>query len=358
MIDVRLAASRGAFTLAASFTAPPGITALFGPSGAGKSTVLSMIAGLAKPDAGHVRIGGRTLLDTAANVDRPAHKRRVGVVFQDGRLFPHLTVAGNLAFGRRFAPRQHRGDPQELIDLLQLGPLLARKPATLSGGERQRVAFARAVLAQPAALLCDEPLAALDAGMKADILPYIAALGQRVPMIYVTHAFGELLRLADHAVLIADGATSVSGPVVDVFANAQSVAALGPRDVGAVLEGTVARHGDGLTVLTLGDTALTVPRLDAAPGAQVRVRINASDVILAREASPAMSTNNILPGHIVRIDKGAGPGALVSVTVGAQTVLARVTQKSAAQLALAPGLPCSVVLKALAVPQDDITVRA
>ena len=358
MIEVNLSAQRGDFLLSADFSAPDGITALFGPSGAGKSTILAMMAGLAKPDAGRVRVAERTVLDTDAGIDRAAHKRRIGVVFQDGRLFPHLSVQRNLIFGMRFASRRPGAELNELIDLLRLEPLLGRMPATLSGGERQRVAFARAVLAKPDVLLCDEPLASLDAGMKADLLPYIAALGRRVPMVYVTHAYGELLRLADQVVLIAGGQTLGSGSLTDVFSDAGSLFALGPREVGAVLEGTIAGHDDGLTLLDIGGVSLTVPPVEAPLDAQVRVRIRASDVILALNVPADMSTNNILTGQVTRVDKGGGPGALVSVRIGSQTLLARVTQRSAAHLALAPGTRCFAVLKALAVPPDDITVRS
>lgn len=358
MLSVDLHAKRGDFQLNAAFDAPAGVTALFGPSGAGKSTILSMIAGLDRPDHGRIEVDGRPVFDNDKRINVPVRQRKVGLVFQDGRLFPHLTVAGNLAFGALFAGRSARAERDRLVALLGLEPLLARMPAKLSGGERQRVALARAVLARPDVLLCDEPLAALDAARKAEVLPYFAALSREIPILYVTHAMAELLRLADTVVLLADGRTVAAGSVADVFADAASVAALGPREVGAVVEGHVSNHSDGLTEVAFGAARLTLPPVSAPLGAPVRVRVRASDVILSRIAPEGMSTNNILSGEVVRIDPGPGPGSLVSVAVSGQVLMARVTQKSAAQLVLAPGTRCFVVLKALAVAPDDITVRA
>lgn len=214
VIDFAARKSRGTFTLDVAFQTPAGITALFGPSGSGKTTVLHLIAGLLRPDAGRIAAGPRILSDTASGIFVPKHKRRVGLVFQDAQLFPHMTVAQNLAFGRWFAPVPHRAlHPQAIIEALGISALLPRRPPSLSGGEKQRVALARAMLASPDVLLLDEPLAQLDRDRRMEILPLIERLRDEfaIPMLYVTHAADEAMRLAAHVVLLADGRVTRSG---------------------------------------------------------------------------------------------------------------------------------------------------
>ena len=215
----------GEFAIAARFETAAGVTALFGPSGAGKTTLVNMIAGLVSPDRGRIAIADDVLFDSKARINVPAHKRRIGYVFQEGRLFPHLSVASNLDYGRRMsgiAP-----DPAEtkrIIDLLDIGHLLDRRPGKLSGGERQRIAVCRALLMRPRLLLLDEPLAALDAARKREILPYLERLRDEVPMVYVSHHAGELRRIATSVVRIEAGrVTAVGGKELLEEADADAV---------------------------------------------------------------------------------------------------------------------------------------
>jgi molybdate transport system ATP-binding protein len=208
MLTVDVKKRLGDFSLAAKFEAKGGATALFGASGAGKTSLVNMIAGLVAPDRGRIVLDDTVLFDSAARVNLPAHRRRIGYVFQEGRLFPHLSVAQNLDYGRWMAglPRE-AAERERVIDLLDIGHLLARRPGHLSGGERQRVAFGRALLMQPRLLLLDEPLASLDRARKLEILPYLARLRDdaQVPMVYVSHQAGEISKLASQVVRIEDG---------------------------------------------------------------------------------------------------------------------------------------------------------
>jgi molybdate transport system ATP-binding protein len=225
MIEFDADMTKGAFTLAGQFEAGGGITALFGPSGAGKTTVLNLIAGLAKPDRGRISVAGQVLVDTEIGIFVPPHKRRVGFVFQDAQLFPHLTVGQNLQFGRWFAPKGEQVlASKTVIAALGIGHLMARRPVRLSGGEKQRVALARALLSSPRLLLMDEPLAGLDEARKDDILPLIETVRDefRIPMLYVTHAAEEVRRLASHVILLRDGRVQASGAPADVLRQSTS----------------------------------------------------------------------------------------------------------------------------------------
>ena len=214
MLTVDIEKRLGEFRLAAQFETAGSVTALFGPSGSGKTSIVNMIAGLIAPDRGRIALDDTVLFDSAARVNVPAHRRRIGYVFQEGRLFPHLTVAQNLDYGRWMAGLP--GDAAErerVIALLDIGHLLARRPGKLSGGERQRVAFGRALLMKPRLLLLDEPLASLDRARKLEILPYLARLRDeaKVPMIYVSHQAGEIARIASQVVRIESGQISAVG---------------------------------------------------------------------------------------------------------------------------------------------------
>jgi molybdate transport system ATP-binding protein len=217
----------GAFAISARFETAAGVTALFGPSGAGKSTLINMIAGLVTPDRGRITLGGDVLFDSAARINVPAHRRRIGTVFQEGRLFPHLTVAKNLDYGRRMhGLPADQGEWQRIVTLLDIDSLVQRRPGRLSGGERQRVAIGRALLMRPRLLLLDEPLASLDAARKREILPYLERLRDEasVPMVYVSHHAGELRRLATSVVRIDAGrVTAVGGKELLDAADADAV---------------------------------------------------------------------------------------------------------------------------------------
>jgi molybdate transport system ATP-binding protein len=219
-LEVDVCRRLGAFNLEARFTADSGLTALFGPSGAGKTSLVNIIAGLLRPDRGKIAVHGRVLVDTAQGVFIPKHRRRISYIFQEPRLFPHLTVRQNLLYGRWFTPPPERQERLEhIIELLGIGNLLDRGPALLSGGEKQRVAIGRALLASPHLLLMDEPLASLDEARKSEILPYIERLRDesQVPIVYVSHSVPEVMRLATTMVLLADGRVTATGTVSQIM---------------------------------------------------------------------------------------------------------------------------------------------
>jgi molybdate transport system ATP-binding protein len=347
----------GGFTLDAAFEAPAGITVLFGRSGSGKTTIVNAVAGLLKPDAGRIEVDGRVLLDSARGLFLPPSRRRVGYVFQEGRLFPHLTVRQNLGYGRWFAPKEApREDMGRVVEMLGIGHLLDRRPGALSGGEKSRVALGRALLAAPALILADEPLAALDEARKAEIMPYFERLRDetRIPILYVSHAASEVARLATTVVAVQEGRIVGQGPAAEVLGD-PAITPLGVREAGAVIETRVlAHHPDGLTELDAGGERLFLPRLGQPVGASVRVRIAAHDVILARARPEGLSALNIIAGTVREVRAGEGPGALVSVDTAAGRVLARITRRSVAALEIAPGVRVHAVIKTVAVAPDDV----
>lgn len=357
MLDVSIRHALGAFTVDVQFRAPPGVTVLFGRSGSGKTTIVNAVAGLLMPDEGRIVSGGRVLLDTEAGVRLKPHRRRLGYIFQEGRLFPHLTVRQNLGYGAWFAPKGAvREDMGRVVDLLGLGALLDRRPGALSGGEKQRVAIGRALLSAPGLILADEPLAALDEARKAEILPYFERLRDavNVPILYVSHSASEVARLATTVVALEAGRVIAQGPAAQVLGN-PAVLPAGAREAGAVLSARViAHHADGLSELEAGGIPLFLPRVAAAPGASLRIRIAAHDVILSRTRPEGLSALNILPGIIHEIRPGGGPGAIVALDTVAGRVLARVTRRSAGVLDLAVGQEVHAVVKAVAVATTDI----
>jgi molybdate transport system ATP-binding protein len=354
MLSVALKKRRGSFCLDVAFDAPtPGIVAFFGRSGAGKTTLIDMIAGLIGADEGKVQLDDSVLMDSAAGIALPAEARRIGYVFQESRLFPHLSVRGNLAYGLKRAPLPHTIGSDEVVALLGLASLLARRPHTLSGGERQRVALGRALLSQPRLLLLDEPLASLDAPRRAEVLPYLEALRDRlsIPMIYVSHQFDEVLRLASYLVLIENGHSIAAGGMHEMSLRPELSALVGAEQVGAVLEGVMGDvdRGRGLAELHLGNGTLLVSAQEAHAGARARVQLLARDLIIATQPVQGLSVRNSLAGTVSAIRDDDGQSRLVSVDIGGACVLARVTQEAVQALALAPGLPVFVLVKAVAI---------
>jgi molybdate transport system ATP-binding protein len=352
-LSVSLSHRLGDFSLDLAFDAPgPGVVALFGPSGAGKSTVVRAVAGLLRPARGRIAVGGTVLLDTAARIDIPPERRRVGLVFQDARLFPHMSVEANLRYGLTRAPAEERRIGfAPVVEMLGIGALLSRRPHTLSGGERQRVAVGRALLAQPRLLLMDEPLASLDAARKAEVLPFLERLRDeiRLPILYVSHDWAEVARLADTLVLLDRGRARAAGPIA---ALASDPALAAREDAGAVLDAVVAAHlqDRGLTRLDAAGLSLLSPLLPHAPGARLRLRIPAREVSLAITAPEGVSLHNIIPAEIAAIAPGATPHlAIVTLSAGGVTLLSQVTADAVARLALAPGAPVFALVKSVAV---------
>ncbi len=351
MISVDIKKRLGDFLLDVQFEAPMGVTAIFGRSGSGKTSVVNAVAGLLRPDAGRVAVGDALLFDAAAQTYLPPQQRRIGYVFQDARLFPHLTVMRNLGYGGIH-------DAARVIDVLGLGQLLDRMPAGLSGGERQRVALGRALMCDPQLLLMDEPLAALDAPRKAEILPFLERLRDdvKIPILYVSHDVSEVARLATTLVVLEGGRVTASGPVGQVLSQPETVPLVGVRAAGAVIETTVAGRllDDGLTELAFSGGRLVLPGILGVLGQTVRIRIPAQDVILAKHAPSDLSALNILPVTITRIEQGRGPGVAVGLQAGDDHLLARVTRRSAQRMELAVGQKIYAIIKATAVGPEDI----
>ena len=358
-IEIDVEKRLGAFLLQAAFSCDAAVTALFGRSGCGKSTVLNLVAGLLRPDRGRIAVGDRVLFDGAAGVNVAPETRRVGYVFQDGLLLPHLSVRQNLVFGRFFTPQAERwADFDRIVALLDLAPLLERRPHHLSGGEKQRVAIGRALLASPRMLLMDEPLASLDAGRRGEILYYIERLRDEigVPILYVSHEIEEVVRLAGHMVLLSDGRIAASGAVQELMGRMELRRIIGRYEGGAVVDAKVTAQDleTGLARLVFAGGEMLVPDVDALVGEVLRVRIRARDVSIALERPRDISVLNCFRGRIVEI--GAEPGASldVRVDVAGTPIIARITRHSAERLRLAAGQEVWALVKAVSLDRHSV----
>ncbi|TFY96567.1 molybdenum ABC transporter ATP-binding protein [Ramlibacter rhizophilus] len=346
----------GGFRLDIALDLPAtGITALFGPSGCGKTTVLRCVAGLERAREAHVEIAGQCWQDSTRGHFMPTWQRPLGYVFQESSLFPHLDVQRNLTYGMR----RRGGSAQaldEAVDLLGIGPLLPRRIESLSGGERQRVAIARALATQPRLLLLDEPLSALDAARRQEVLPWLERLRDqaRIPMLYVSHSSDEVARLADTLALVEDGRVHACGPVARVLEHASDALR---EDAGVLLHGQVesvdaAWH---LACIRFGGGQLWLPDPGRPPGQAVRVRVLARDVSIALSAPEGTSVQNLLPAVVERIEPVAYQAAQVlvhlrcgQVAEGGAALLARITARATHQLGLAAGLRVWAQVKAAA----------
>lgn len=362
MLEVSLRHRQGDFALEVDFAAPAGVTVLFGPSGSGKSSILAAVAGLLRPDAGRVALAGTPLTDTARGLHLPPERRRCATVFQEGRLFPHLSVESNLRYGLRRAPADAEGPGfGEVVALLGLEGLLGRRPARLSGGEKQRVALGRALLARPRLLLLDEPLAALDAPRRQEVLPFLEALRDRtgLPMLYVTHAIEEADRLADTLVLLEAGRVRAAGPLAALTARTDLPLLAARRDAGVVLPCQVAEQdaAAGLTALDFPGGRLWVPRLAAPSGTSLRLRVRARDVAVALPDDGAplpdrLSTGNVLPATLQSIEPLGEAECFLRLAVGEESLLlARVTRAAVARLGLRPGQAVLALVNAVSAGQ-------
>jgi molybdate transport system ATP-binding protein len=326
-----------------------GVTVLFGPSGSGKTTLLRCIAGLQRAPRGFLKINGEVWQDSERGVFVPTHKRPLGYVFQEASLFPHLTVAGNLQFGRkRIGKTSNAVDLQQVIELLGIGHLLTRMPERLSGGERQRIAIARALALNPEVLLMDEPLASLDLQRKQEILPFLGRLNREfnIPVLYVTHSQQEVAQLADTLVIMADGRALASGPLAETLSRLD-VPLAHDREAATVWPVTVIDHETDyhLTRVAFAGGTLSLPAIDAAVGAPLRVQIYARDASICLEAPSATSILNVLPATITGLADGHGGQSVVRLRVGNQALLAHITRKSALLLGLQVGMGVYVQIK-------------
>ena len=349
-VSVDVSQRLGDFELYARFDSAGRLTALFGPSGSGKTSLINIIAGLVRPLKGHVAVDGHVLVDTEKGIFVPVHRRRIGMVFQDARLFPHLSVAHNLRYGRWFTPAAERYAKMDaVVELLGIGHLLERRPSHLSGGEKQRVAIGRALLASPKLLLMDEPLAALDDARKAEILPYIERLRDetKIPIVYVSHSVAEVARLASDVAVLAGGRVTAFGPTAEIMQRLDILPANERGEGGALLEMTVASHDErfAMTVLASPAGEIRAPRLDLAAGAPVRLRIRARDVMVATERPHGLSALNVLAGRVTALDPGEGATVGVRIDCNGVPVLARITAQSCQMLGLRPGLEVFAVIK-------------
>lgn len=360
MIELDARKRLGAFGLDIALRSDGRVTALFGPSGSGKTTAVNLLAGLLRPDEGRIAVDGRVLADTRERVFVPKHRRRIGCVFQDARLFPHLSVKSNLAYGRWFTPAAERsGDFTRIVELLGIGHLLARKPDGLSGGEKQRVAIGRALLAAPKLLLMDEPLASLDDARKAEIMPYLERLRDetKIPIVLVSHSVAEVARLADTVAILAEGRLTACGPTAEVLGRLDVLPAEERGEGGAVIDAIVEQHDEryGMTVLKARAGHIRVPGIDAAAGSTIRLRIRARDVMVATAPPTGLSALNVLAGTIEETRAGDGPLAEVRLDCGGDTIVASITRQSLETLGLKPGQAAYAVVKTVSFDARNVS---
>lgn len=352
-IQLRYALQRGSFALDVDLDLPMrGITGVFGPSGAGKTTLLRCVAGLEQAANGKLIVAGDVWQDSASRIRRAVHKRDIGYVFQEPRLFAHLDVRGNVEYGLRRHANKASPDFDRVITMLGLEQLLSRRPDELSGGEAQRVAIARALLCAPRFVLMDEPLASLDQARKEEILPFLDRLHAEadVPIIYVSHNIDEICRLCDYLVVIDDGQVGAHGDLQSVLVRLD-VPSLAGEQAGSVIQGEARAYdeNDDLTLLGFSGGELWVPGKASTSGAELRLRIKASDVSLCRSRHEQSTILNVVPAAIEAIQAAGDSSMLVRLGLGSDHILARVTRRSVRELNLREGDEVFAQIKSVAV---------
>lgn len=344
----------GSFDLDAAFEASGRLTAIFGASGSGKTTIINAIAGLFRPQSAYIEVDGTVLADTKNGIALPAHRRRIGYVFQDARLFPHLSVAQNLNYGVWFTSRSARyASREQIVALLGIGHLLARKPNQLSGGEKQRVAIGRALLSSPRLLLMDEPLAALDQPRKQEILPFIERLRDemKIPIVYVSHSVAEVARLATDIVVLADGKVAAAGSAPVIMQRLDLVPPEERQEGGAIVEMKIEAFDEHFAMTTMRSAAgeMHVPGRIGPNGSAARLHIRARDVMVATSEPRNISALNILRGTVAALAGSGSPSMTVTIDCAGVPIVARITRQSAAALRLVEGMPVFALVKAVSV---------
>ncbi|WP_040566336.1 molybdenum ABC transporter ATP-binding protein [Magnetospirillum molischianum] len=362
MLEIDVTRRQGDFTLEIAFTAGSGVTALFGQSGSGKTSLINMVAGLSQPDRGRIAVDGKVLFDSGRGVNLPPESRRLGYVFQEHRLFPHLSVHDNLCFGmKRLPPAERRISVDHVVSVLGIGPLLDRRPTGLSGGEKQRVAIGRALLASPRILLMDEPLASLDGGRKNELLPFIAGLSRQfdIPIVYVSHSMEEVLRLADTLALIDAGRLAAIGSVEDLLSSPNYAALTGHGEAGSVIAATLTGEESafGISTLAFPGGELKVSQIASPSGTLVRVRIHAQDVAIALAPPVGLSVRNQLSAVVRSVTPLDFYLVDVILDCGGCALWSRITAEAQSELSLRPGMSVTALIKSLTIARGDVADR-
>ena len=362
-LEVDVGLGLGSFTLDARFASDGRVTALFGPSGAGKTSLVNALAGLVRPDRGRIAIDGHVLFDHHTRAWVPPHRRGIGYVFQEGRLFPHLTVRQNLLYGRWFTPRAARREQlDDVVALLGIGALLHRRPGP-PVGRREAAGRARpGASRQPAASAPGRASRLPGCAAEGEILPYIERLRDQtgIPMVYVSHSVAEVARLANTLVVLSDGRVKASGPVGEVMARLDMISLIGLEEAGAVLEARVVRTDAAVGLTTLRSAAgdLYVPHLDLPAGTPVRIRIRARDVMVATRAPSDLSALNVLEGTVAEVRAHGGGASEIRLDCGGEAIVARLTRHSVERLGLEPGRRVYAVVKAVAIDGHQLSASA
>ena len=348
-IVVDIQGKAGKFPLDITFQTKGGVTALFGESGSGKSSTLQMIAGLLKPDAGIIKFGEEVLFDKKKGINLKPDQRKIGYVFQESGLFPHLNVQRNLTYAQWAGRRISKFEFSDIIEMLAIKPLLERFPEGLSGGEKQRVAIGRALLSSPEILLLDEPFSALDEARKAEIFPFLETVRDQLglPMIYVSHSTREVIRLADNVVVLKDGMVEAAGSVEQVFSQP------GFSDIGLLtgkVEAYDARYG--LDLIDVEGQRVFLAGANAPVGKKIRISIHPNEVILARSVPKQISAQNCLAGTVRSISSVNGGTFLVVLAIGQQQLKAYITDKARVEMELQEGTDCFAILKTVALSKN------